>query len=85
MPNAQKCALLSLFATLLSVAFCGSVAAQQHLTGTFSDGATYVIDVPANWNKTLLLYSHGYNFPGNPNPAYDAGDGLTQYYLLTKG
>ncbi|HYL12143.1 MAG TPA: hypothetical protein VEV41_03860, partial [Terriglobales bacterium] len=29
-------------------------------TGTFADGASYLIEVPANWNGTLLLYSHGY-------------------------
>src|SRR5262245_45917712 len=24
------------------------------------DGANYTIQVPANWNGTLILYSHGY-------------------------
>jgi hypothetical protein len=33
------------------------------------DGATYTIAVPSPWNGTLLLYSHGFNFPGTPNPA----------------
>lgn len=85
MPSVKNCAVLSSFAIFLIVAFCGNAAAQQHLEGTFADGATYVIDVPANWNKTLVLYSHGYNFPGNPNPAPDVGDGLTGYYLYTNG
>jgi len=76
---------LSFFVILLFVALSGSAAAQQHLTGTFADGATYLIDVPAVWNGTLVLYSHGYNAPGNPNPAPDVGDGLTGYYLYTKG
>lgn len=75
---------LTLFAVFLA-AFCGMVSAQQHLTGTLSDGATYVIDIPANWNHKLLLYSHGYVFPGNPNPAYDYGDPYTAYFLFTKG
>jgi pimeloyl-ACP methyl ester carboxylesterase len=57
-------------------------AAGQHVTGTLADGATYVIDVPAKWNGTLLLYSHGYN-AGPDNPAYDAGDGSTQSFLLS--
>jgi pimeloyl-ACP methyl ester carboxylesterase len=57
----------------------------KRLTGTFPDGATYLIDVPENWNKTLVLYSHGYNSPGNPNPAPNVGDGLTGYYLYTNG
>jgi pimeloyl-ACP methyl ester carboxylesterase len=33
----------------------------------------------------LVLYSHGYNSPGNPNPAPDVGDGLTGYYLYSNG
>ena len=85
MKNQTRYFSWSLSATLLIVAFCGSAAAQQHLTGTFPDGATYLIDVPAFWNGTLVLYSHGYNAPGNANPAYDVGDGLTGYYLLTHG
>jgi len=64
---------------------CGSAAAQQHITGTLADGATYVIDVPANWNNKLLLYSHGYVTPGSPNPAYDYGDGYTGYFYYTEG
>ncbi|HSZ63945.1 MAG TPA: hypothetical protein VK828_19255 [Terriglobales bacterium] len=71
--------------SLIIVAFCGSAAAQQHLTGTLPDGATYVIDVPAVWNGTLLLYSHGYVTPGSPNPAEDVGDPLTGGYMLAAG
>jgi pimeloyl-ACP methyl ester carboxylesterase len=65
--------------------FAGSAAAQKHITGTLSDGATYVIDVPASWNGTLLLYSHGYVAPGSSNPAEDVGDPLTGAYLLAAG
>src|SRR5713101_8369709 len=32
-------------------------------------GANYTIAVPSNWNGTLVLYSHGNLFPGQPNPA----------------
>jgi pimeloyl-ACP methyl ester carboxylesterase len=53
--------------------------------GTFPDGATYLMEVPSNWNGTLVLYSHGYVSPGSPNPAYDVGDGLTGSYLLAQG
>src|SRR5439155_249630 len=42
-------------------------------TGTFADGATYLIEVPTPWNGTLLLYSHGYVVPGRSNPARDVG------------
>lgn len=52
-------------------------------TGTFADGASYLIEVPANWNGTLLLYSHGYVVPGSSNPAHDVGDPLTRFFLLS--
>src|ERR1017187_3339649 len=76
--------LSALTAGLLAV-FCGSVAAQQHITGTLLDGATYVIDVPGNWNGALLLYSHGYVNPGSPNPALDVSDPFTGGYMLVAG
>jgi pimeloyl-ACP methyl ester carboxylesterase len=54
-------------------------------TGSLTDGATYLIEVPANWNGTLFLYSHGYVTPGSPNPATDVGDPLTRFYMLSSG
>ena len=54
------------------------------ISGTL-DNAPYLIDVPANWNGTLVLYSHGYVAPGQPNPAADAGDPLTKQWLLSQG
>jgi len=53
--------------------------------GKFADGATYLMQVPSNWNGTLVLYSHGYVVPGFPNPAEDVGDPITGAYLLAKG
>ena len=73
------------FAALL-LSFSPSAHAQAGLTtytGAFPDGATYLIEVPPNWNGTLFLYSHGYDPPGNPNPAPDNGDLLTRLYLLS--
>ncbi|MFC1421159.1 DUF6351 family protein [Streptacidiphilus cavernicola] len=35
-------------------------ATATHYTGTLADGATWIADVPANWNGTLVLYSHGF-------------------------
>lgn len=57
------------------------------ITGTLADGATYVIEVPPNWNstQTLFLYSHGYVTPGSNNPAQDVGDPLTRAFLLGNG
>ncbi len=47
--------------------------------------SSYIIEVPSNWNGTLVLYSHGYVFPGQPNPAQDVGDPLTGAALLHQG
>ena len=57
----------------------------EKLTGTLPDGATYLIQVPANWNGTLFLYSHGYVVPGSPNPATDVGDPITGAAMLAQG
>jgi pimeloyl-ACP methyl ester carboxylesterase len=47
--------------------------------------ATYLVDMPAHWNHTLLLYSHGYAAPTGGNPASDAGDDTTKQWLLDNG
>jgi pimeloyl-ACP methyl ester carboxylesterase len=62
---------------------CATTA--RTLTGKFADGATYKIQVPANWNCTLFLYSHGYVVPGTENPAEDVGDPVTGGWLLSHG
>jgi pimeloyl-ACP methyl ester carboxylesterase len=85
MSNFMNSAINSTLTAILLAALGGSAAAQQHITGTLPDGATYVIDVPANWNNKLLLYSHGYVTPGSPNPADDYGDGYTAYFYLAEG
>ncbi|HEV2235522.1 MAG TPA: prolyl oligopeptidase family serine peptidase, partial [Ktedonobacterales bacterium] len=46
-------------------------------------GAADQIEVPNNWNGTLLLYSHGYSF--SPVPAGDVGDPVTGAALLAQG
>ena len=55
------------------------------LCGSLADGATYLIEVPAHWNRTLFLYSHGYVVPGGNNPAQDVGDPVTGGWLLSHG
>src|SRR6516162_6597197 len=56
-------------------------------TGMLPDGAMYLIEVPANWNGTLFLYSHGYvpPLPGSLNPPQDVGDPATRVFLLSNG
>jgi hypothetical protein len=71
------------------VCMCALVAAgsasaapvSTHSTGTLADGATWIADVPASWNGTLLLYSHGFG----PLNAADAPDPNTQQALLGMG
>jgi pimeloyl-ACP methyl ester carboxylesterase len=56
--------------------------------GKLADGAPYLIDVPAGWNGTLLLYSHGYASPGSRKPdavAPDAPDARSKVWLLAHG
>jgi hypothetical protein len=55
--------------------------ASGHFTGTLADGTTWIADVPASWNGTLLLYSHGFG----PLTAADAPDPATQAALLARG
>ncbi|GAB3469530.1 alpha/beta hydrolase [Massilia terrae] len=53
--------------------------APRHIEGRLASGATYVFDVPANWNGSLLLFSHGYaRGPDNParNVARNEKDAL---------
>jgi hypothetical protein len=75
--------LAGVLAAVLAAASASSAAAPVtgHSTGTLRDGATWIADVPANWNGTLLLYSHGYG----PLVAADAPDPTTQAALLSMG
>src|SRR5216684_2309710 len=84
--------ILSLLAltTAFLLAVSGTAHAQAGVTtrtGTLADGATYLIEVPTNWNGTLFLYSHGYVPPGSPNPARDVGNGdlATRFFMLSSG
>lgn len=79
--------LLAAFPALLIALFTGRALASGVKTyrGMFSDGATYLLQVPSKWNGTLLLYSHGYVPPGFSNPAVDVGDPITGAYLLDNG
>ena len=58
-----------------------SSATSTHYTGSLADGATWIADVPASWNGTIILYSHGFG----PLTAQDAPDPATQADLLGLG
>src|SRR5580700_1812430 len=78
----------SVSVAMLLFSIAGSARAQAGVTtlpGALPDGATYLIEVPANWNGTLFLYSHGYVTPGSANPAEDVGDPFTRFFMLSSG
>lgn len=52
--------------------------------GVLPNGATWIADVPANWNGTLLLYSHGYN-PTPDNPPVNSPGPAVAEALLARG
>lgn len=77
-------------ATIASMTVLGPVpagaraAAATRYDGALANGATWIADVPAEWNGTLLLYSHGYNpTPTNP-PTNSPGPAVAQA-LLARG
>jgi hypothetical protein len=74
-------ACVGLYALLVASSASATAPAAGHYTGTLADGATWIADVPAGWNGTLLLYSHGYG----PLFAADAPDPTTQAALLGMG
>ncbi|HEX6349061.1 MAG TPA: DUF6351 family protein [Candidatus Dormibacteraeota bacterium] len=47
--------------------------------------ASYAIEVPAHWNGTLFLYSHGYVAPGQANGAVDAPGPDVASWMLGQG
>lgn len=72
--------------TLTALWAAGLVPAAQaaeagHHTGQLPSGATWVADVPAAWNGTIILYSHGFG----PLVAQDAPDAATAAALLDGG
>src|SRR6266478_1185896 len=83
----------TLFLLAVTIVFLLTVSSTGHaqtgvttINGTLPNGkATYLMEVPANWNGTLFLYSHGYVIPGAANPALDVGDPLTQLFMLSSG
>src|SRR3954468_15142629 len=59
--------------------------ASTTIKGALHDGASFLIERPAEWNGTLVLYQHGLVPPGDPNPATDASDPLSATRLLEQG
>jgi len=77
--------LAAALALLVVPSMAGAQTGVATYAGALPDGATYLIEVPANWNGTLFLYSHGYVVPGPSNPAQDVGDTVTRFFMLSSG
>jgi hypothetical protein len=72
----------AVLATSLSITPTTSAnATSGHFTGSLADGSTWVADVPASWNGTLLLYSHGFGI----TTAQDAPSPTVGTALLARG
>jgi hypothetical protein len=78
-------------AALVTVAICSAVALvgstaraaepSVHYAGVLTDGASWVADVPQNFNGTIILYSHGFG----PLVAADSPSSETGSDLLAQG
>jgi len=53
-------------------------------TGTI-EGAAFRIDIPANWNKTLIMYCHGYVIAGLPPNINDSRLNLLRSAFVSRG
>ncbi|MFI0816223.1 hypothetical protein ACH4TX_21025 [Streptomyces sp. NPDC021098] len=84
-PRALALAATAVLAATALPARAASAAEGEHLEGRLASGAAYVLDKPARWNGTVLLFSHGYAPKGSPNPAQNAPSTATRDRLLDQG
>ncbi|WP_431904390.1 alpha/beta hydrolase [Amycolatopsis thermoflava] len=80
----RRLGVLLLALALAVVLPAAPASAATRLTGTLPNGATWIADVPAGWNGTLVLFSHGFR-PGPENPPADGPDAATAQALLDRG
>jgi pimeloyl-ACP methyl ester carboxylesterase len=86
--NARALALAAaavLAATAVPARAATATAQDVHVEGRLASGAAYVMDVPARWNRTVLLFSHGYRPASSANPAQNAPGPDTRTRLLDEG
>ncbi|MFI1358459.1 alpha/beta hydrolase family protein [Streptomyces sp. NPDC020898] len=75
----------ALLATPVLSAQAATTTATERVEGQLPSGATYLMEMPAAWNGTVLLFSHGYRPAGTPSPAQDAPTPADQARLLDAG
>ena len=49
-----------------------SLHAQKAVDLGVLKGGDYQVHIPANWNKKLIMYAHGYQFMGTPPASANA-------------
>ncbi len=76
---------LSCTTAMVTIPASASTTNVSTCTGTAADGSQEKIEIPANFNGNLILYSHGYVFDGSSNPATDAFSTQVEDYLLVQG
>ncbi|MFJ8025401.1 alpha/beta hydrolase [Streptomyces sp. NPDC096311] len=86
MPRPRFSTLAAACATALATALTGPATGAHattadHYSGTLTDGATWIADKPAQWNGSLLLFSHGFG----PTAAADAPSTAVRQALLDAG
>lgn len=79
--TAAACTSLLLTAVLPASSADAASVAPGHYTGTIADGSTWIADVPAHWNGSLILFSHGFG----PTTAADSPSAASQTALLDQG
>ena len=88
MTGSRRVLVLLLAAAALVLGLPAAAGAQPapptRYEGTLPDGATWIADVPPEWNGTLLIYSHGY-IPGPANPPRNSPNEATADALLAWG
>jgi pimeloyl-ACP methyl ester carboxylesterase len=82
--------LLPLCLLAMTVLLLGPGTSALALEGSGShrgtlDGAVYQVEMPASWNGTLLLYSHGYTAVGTTPKQIDAPGPTVAAWLLSHG
>jgi NIPSNAP len=69
---------LHLFLTFFTLLFCTNMLSSQTANWDMGmlNGASYEIQTPANWNKNLVMYAHGYEQPNTPHNVMVQKDSL---------
>jgi pimeloyl-ACP methyl ester carboxylesterase len=90
MPRLRSLSIAAVVLAAVALASAGAAAHAPatappgHYAGSLPDGATWIADVPDQWNGTLVLFSHGYT-PGPANPPRDAPTADAAAALLAEG